>query len=72
MDLAKDNWWKIAITIFIFTLYIIGANTDPNSISTPIENSEWDGSLSVLSSIVVVSVVLLILESNLASLRVYS
>lgn len=46
MDLAKDNWWKIAITIFIFTLYIIGANTDPNSISTPIENSEWDGSVA--------------------------
>lgn len=46
MDLAKDNWWKIAITIFIFTTYIIGANTDPNSISTPIENSEWDGSVA--------------------------
>ena len=46
MDLAKDNWWKIAITIFIFTLYIIGANTDPNAISTPIENSEWDGSVA--------------------------
>ena len=46
MDLAKDNWWKIAITIFIFITYIIGANTDPNSISTPIENSEWDGSVA--------------------------